>query len=308
MEGIARAEDEDKGQGEVDVAHPHVQAPAVPGKEKRPLWPLLLVEAVTSSWGDNVLSVAATVAFFAFLSMIPLLILLLTVMGDVLGGYVTTGQIRDLFRTVMPGLSDSTFLNTYWYPVKHSEVATRILGVVSLLFGTMGLHDAVDWAVNRAWKATAQRSFWVSKLRAALTIFWLIGFALLSLVLTWLWALVLVGLQHPSLGQTNLVALVPAVLIDTCVFAALYKLTPNCHVRLPPTLIAGLVAAVLWEASKIVFGWWVVDFGTYNRVYGPLAASVIVMLWLWVSAIVFLYGAKLSALLQHHHWPISGQQ
>jgi membrane protein len=47
-----------------------------------------------------------------------------------------------------------------------------------------------------------------------------------------------------------------------------------------------------------IFGWWVLQVGTYDRVYGPLAASVIVMLWLWISGMIFLYGAALSAAIQ----------
>jgi membrane protein len=58
------------------------------------------------------------------------------------------------------------------------------------------------------------------------------------------------------------------------------------------------VGAISWELSKIGFGWWAVQVATYNRVYGPLAASVIVMLWLWLSGIIFLFGAQLSAVMQ----------
>ena len=51
------------------------------------------------------------------------------------------------------------------------------------------------------------------------------------------------------------------------------------------------------------FAWWVLEAGTTNRVYGPLAASVIVMLWLWISAGIFLYGASLGAVWQGRHDP-----
>jgi membrane protein len=86
--------------------------------------------------------------------------------------------------------------------------------------------------------------------------------------------------------------------LDVVVFTALYKLTPTVIVCVPAAVTGAIAAAVLWEASKVAFGWWVVEVGSYNRVYGPLAASVIVMLWLWVSAMIFLYGAEVSAAAQ----------
>jgi YihY family inner membrane protein len=84
-------------------------------------------------------------------------------------------------------------------------------------------------------------------------------------------------------------------------FTALYKLTPMVDVFLKPALVAGFVGALLWELSKIGFGWWVLEVSSYNRVYGPLASSVIVMLWLWISAIIFLFGAALSVVIQTRH-------
>jgi membrane protein len=282
------------------------QPEATVGPQGRtPHWLLDLVAAAKLSWRDNVPGMAATIAFFAFLSMIPLLILLLAFTGDILGGLVSTREIQQLFKTVMPGLSDHAFLTTYWYPVRHSQMATKIVGVLSLLFGTMGLHDAVDWGVNRVWQSTTNRPFWIGKARAVATIVWVIVFAVLSLWLAWVWAVVLSGLHAPSLLAKLWLGAIPALMLDTCIFTALYKLTPNCHVRIQPALIAGAVGAVLWECSKIGFAWWIVGTGHYNRVYGPLAASVIVMLWLWISSIIFLYGAAVAAVLQHRHWSTS---
>jgi membrane protein len=249
-------------------------------------------------WHDNAIGMAAMIAFFAFLSTIPLVILLLAAMGDVLGDLISARDVQHLFQSIMPGLTQQQFLATYWHPVHHSKVATKAIGVVGLLLGTSGLHDSVDWAVNRIWQAPRSRSFWIAKLRGLGVILWVIAFALFSLWLTWLWSGVLGLANIRADSDTAVLALLPSLVLDTAIFGALYKLTPTVHVRLRPALIAGVLAAVLWQVSKIAFGWWVAQIGTYNRVYGPLAASVIVMLWLWISAMIFLYGAELTAVLQ----------
>lgn len=248
------------------------------------------------------MGMAGMIAFFGFLSLIPLALLLLAVLGNVFAGVVTDHQVQTLFHGVMPGLSKPQFLHSYWEPIKHSRVATTVLGVVSLLFGTLGLHDSVDWAVNRIWHAPCGRPFWLSKVRGIGVILWVTVFVLLTLGLTWLWAGAL-DLAHAPGPAAAAVALLPSFLLDCAIITALFKLTPTVRVDLRPAVRAGVATALFWGISKIIFGWWVLEAGTYNRVYGPLAASVIVMLWLWISAMIFLYGAALAAVLQGRDQP-----
>ncbi len=254
-------------------------------------------DALADFWRDNAMGMAGMIAFYAFLSMIPLLILLLAFIGEFSQGHISPHAIRSLFHNVVPGLSQHDFLHTYWDPVRHSKVATRILGVGSLLAGSLGLHDAVDWAVSRIWRSPRHRSFWVSKLRGLGVIVWVIVFSTLSLALGWLWAVVLGAVHSPAMAEAGWLALIPGIALDAAVFTALYRLTPTSEVRIGPALAAGVVGAALWEISKVVFGWWVLT-DRYNRVYGPLAASVIVMIWLWVSGMIFLYGAELAHVIQ----------
>jgi membrane protein len=162
----------------------------------------------------------------------------------------------------------------------------------------MGLHDSVDWALNRIWRTRESRPFWIGKLRGLGVILWVTAFAVLSLGLTSVAALGLEAARAPVGLATVLTAFVPSTILDIAIFAALYVLTPTTPVRVQPALIGGAVGACLWEGTKIGFGWWVLQVGTYNRVYGPLAATVIVMLWMWISAMIFLFGAALAFSIQ----------
>ena len=262
----------------------------------------VLRSAAVAFWRDNAVGMAGMIAFFGFLSAIPLALILLAVLGNVLGGVVSPQQVRHLFSSVTPGLSQHDFLKMYWDPVRHSRVATTILGVVGLLLGTTGLHDSVDWAINRIWRSPETRPFWISKLRGLAVSVWGVAFVVVTLSLTWLWAQVL-GLFHAPSPATALLAFLPSLVVDMAIFTALYKLTPMVHVKMTPAILAGFFTSVLWALSKYVFGWWVVDVGTYNRVYGPLAASIIVMLWLWISAMIFLFGAEISVIVQRRSTP-----
>jgi membrane protein len=254
------------------------------------------VHALARFWNDNGPGMAATIAFFGFLSLVPLVLLLLAFLGGALGGLISDQEARQLFRSAVPGLTQTQFRHAYWDPVRHSRVATTVLGSITLLLGTLGLHDSVDWAVNRLWESTKRRPFWLMKLRGLAVIVWVIAFALFSIWLTWLLTTFSGALSVSLLAWAA--TLLPALLVDVAIFTALYRLTPTCDVEMKPAVVAGTVAAVLWEISKLAFAWWVIDEGSYNRVYGPLAASVIVMLWVWISSMIFLYGASLSVVIQ----------
>ena len=260
--------------------------------------------AAVSFWRDNALGMAGMIAFFAFLALIPLAILLLAFVGNVLGGQISANDVRNLFHNAVPGLSQHQFLTTYWTPIQHSKATTRILGVVSLFVGSMGLHDSVDWAVNQIWRSGAGRPFWVAKLRGLGVIVWVVMFAVSSLWLTWLWTQFSGAVHAPGFLAAALITLLPSLILDIGIFGMLYKLTPTVRVNTRCAFLAAALAASLWELSKIGFGWWVVEVGTYNRVYGPLAATVIVMLWIWITAIIFLYGVELAAVMQRYRWPL----
>jgi membrane protein len=261
-------------------------------------WLVDFGRAAALFWRDNAPGMAGTIAFFGFLSVIPLVLLCFALAGGVINGRVSDSEMQHLFHSVTPGLSQEQFLRTYWHPIEHSRVANTILGVVSLLLGTLGLHDSVDWAVNRLWQSPRARSFWIAKLRGVAVVLWVTVFAVLSLVLTGAWTILLSTAHASGLLSQGWVTLVPSMLLDTMLFTALYKLTPMVPVHLKPALLSGFVGALLWELSKIGFAWWVLEVSSYNRVYGPLASSVIVMLWLWLSAMIFLYGAALSVVIQ----------
>lgn len=257
-----------------------------------------LGQAAVAFWRDNALGMAAMIAFYAFLSLIPLVLLALAFFGGVLSSVVAAQDVRHLFEQVMPGLTKEQFVDTYWNPVHHSKVATTILGAISLLLGTTGLHDSIDWAVNRIWRSPEGRPFWISKVRGLAIVLWVIAFALLSLGLAWVWAIVLASVHASSLGIATWLSLVPPFVLDAAVLSALYKLTPTVETHVYPSVAAGVLAAVFWGLSKLAFAWWVVEVSSYNRVYGPLAASIIVMLWLWITALIFLFGAELQCRIQ----------
>jgi membrane protein len=77
----------------------------------------------------------------------------------------------------------------------------------------------------------------------------------------------------------------------------LYKVVPNVYVRWQHALIGATLSALLFEIAKEGFGYYIAHFGTYKSIYGALAGIPIMMIWLYLSWLVVLLGAELTATL-----------
>ena len=83
------------------------------------------------------------------------------------------------------------------------------------------------------------------------------------------------------------------VLLDTALFAMIYRFVPNRRIRWSSVLIGGLATAVLWESAKQAFRWYIEGAGVYSAVYGSLGVTIALMMWVYYSATVFIIGAAL---------------
>jgi membrane protein len=81
-------------------------------------------------------------------------------------------------------------------------------------------------------------------------------------------------------------------------FLVMYKFLPQHHVHWRPAALGAAVAAVIWEVSRIAFAAMVSQSAGYGSLYGSLAGTVVVGVWIYVTATVMLLGAELAVVLQ----------
>lgn len=93
------------------------------------------------------------------------------------------------------------------------------------------------------------------------------------------------------------------VLFATLAFTLLFRLVPNRHVPRAHALIGALVAAVVFETTNRVFGYFVSHFPTYELVYGAFASVPIFLMWIYLSWLAVLFGAVIAASLSHWRTP-----
>jgi membrane protein len=171
------------------------------------------------------------------------------------------------------------------------------LGVVILLVTAVALMLTVDRSINAIWRTRAKRPFWVSVVAyvALLTV----GPVLIGVsvsITTYLLALP----QHlenvPAPAHTLLLQGVPTA-VSTLAFFLIYRLVPHRTVPWAHAFAGGFVAAVLFEAAKEGFAFYVAHAPAYSVVYGAFAAVPFFLLWIYLSWLIVLFGAELAASL-----------
>jgi YihY family inner membrane protein len=106
----------------------------------------------------------------------------------------------------------------------------------------------------------------------------------------------------PAVGSLllQLVFAGASVLVTIALFVIVYRFMPNAEVTIRDTLPGAVIGGLLWEAAKYVFAW-SLNYFHYDEIYGPVGAVVAVLTWSYVSSLILLFGAQLTAVLHREH-------
>jgi membrane protein len=89
-------------------------------------------------------------------------------------------------------------------------------------------------------------------------------------------------------------------LITVALFALVYRFMPRAQVALKDTLPGAFLGGLLWELAKYVFAW-SLNYFHYDQIYGSVGAVVAVLTWSYVSSLILLFGAQLTAVFHYEH-------
>jgi membrane protein len=263
-------------------------------------WWQVTKRAWRESRADNVPMLAAGVAFFAFLALVPTLIAALTLYGLVADPGQVTEQLRGLSGALPPGARE--LITDQLAAVASSGGRALTVGlVVSLLAALWSASSGTGHlmtAVNLAYDEEEGRGFLKQKAIALVLTLGAIVFVLVALVLV---AVLPVAFDVLGLGGVGRVVaqvlrwllIVVVVLVG---LAVVYRVAPDRDApRFRWASVGALVATVLWLLGNIGFSVYVTFFGHYNKTYGALAGVVVLLLWLYLSCYVVLLGAEINA-------------
>jgi membrane protein len=98
----------------------------------------------------------------------------------------------------------------------------------------------------------------------------------------------------------QLVFAAASILVTIALFVIVYRFMPKAEVTLRDTLPGAVIAGLLWETAKYVFAW-SLNYFHYDEIYGPVGAVVAVLTWSYVSSLILLFGAQLTAVFHREH-------
>jgi membrane protein len=282
-------------------------APVHRSTRERPKSGLQKLKSVTSTLKreiseDNLSIAAAGVAFYAFLSIFPGLAAAVSIYGLVSDPADIERQVAGL-SGVIPQEALSLMLEQMSAVASASGAALGIGTAVGILLAvwsaTQGV-QALIAAINISYRIKETRGFIQLKVRALTLSLGIILFGLVSLgVLVVLPALFAFFPLPPQVKMLISFLRWPLLFAAVAVvLATVYRYAPSARIgRVAPGTFA---AGVMWIAGSALLSFYIANFGNYNETYGSLAAVVILMLWLYFSALATLIGAKLNAILDRH--------
>ncbi len=263
----------------------------------------ILRRAVREASDDHITSIAAALAYYAFLS-IPSALLVAVGAFSLVADAGTVATLVDKLDEVVPSEAATLIRDSLTQMTQRDAGGATLIGVGGLLavWSVGGAMQNVMWALNTAYDREETRGFVRRRLTAwAMVVFVLLGFALAFglLVLgphlsTWVGdAAGARGLVRAAWWAAQWPVLVAGLLVA---FAGVLYLGPDVeHPRWSFLTFGAVVAVVVWLAASGAFAFYASRFGSYNKAWGALSAVVIMLTWLWLSALALLFGAEVNA-------------
>jgi membrane protein len=263
----------------------------------------IIVRGVKSALNDNVTNLASAIAYNAFLA-IPSALLVALGGFSLLAGPSAVHSIMDHLSSVMPKsavslLGDSLTRTTQ----AHSGgIAMIVIGLVLALWSLSGAMQTVMWAMNMAYQRDETRNFAKKRLIALVMI--IASVVAVALV----FCLLVLGPQMTgwvgsAVGNTTVVTWAwwigqwPILLVGLLTaFAIVLFLAPNVSPPKWQFISPGAVfAVVVWLIASGLFALYTSKFASYNKTWGSLSAVIVMLTWLWLSALALLLGAEINA-------------
>ncbi len=276
---------------------------ASPPETLPPLRKNILLRVYNNIETHRVLAIAAGVTFYSLLAIFPAIAALVSLYGLFADAGTIASHLDDLSGLMPSGAVD--------------VVRDQLMRVASQGQGTLGLTFAVSlltsiWSANAGMKAffdalniiygeREKRGFIALNVQSLAFTAGAILFLLLALGAVVVLPIVLnfVGFENAAVAFWPLLRWPAMFFVVSLALAVLYRYGPSRkQARWRSIGFGSAAAAFVWLAASILFSWYSAHFSSYNATYGSLGAVVGFMVWIWLSAVVFLLGAELDAEME----------
>ena len=272
-----------------------------------PLWRVTL-RAFQDWWNDNCLRLAASLAYYTALSLAPLILLIVGVVGLVLDrqqvGSQLSAQLEGLIGPAGRDLVTSILAATN----PQGGTLATVIGLATLLIGATAVFGELQATLNLVWEVrpAPTNGVWAGiwavlreRLFSLALVLALAFLLLVSLVISAALAGATALFQGPEQAVlSRILEIVVSLLVLTFVFALLYKYVPDAEIGWRDVWLGGLITAVLFTLGKTAIGFYLGQ-ASVGSAYGAAGSLIALLVWVYYSALIMFFGAEFT-----HAWTI----
>jgi len=246
---------------------------------------------------------AASLAYYAFFSIFPMLLVFIIVGSFFVDQNVVEDQLLSILQGVVPGVEEVIIANIE--RVLNGRGAVTFFALISLTWSATNVFDILVKNINRAFPHADIPDFVKRRMLGFFMFLALGGLMLLSLVASTLSGLIPVfniSLNGRALHETiiwRIGAFLLPVGINIVLFWAIYQWVPTIKVSRKASLMGATIAALAWELLNFLFTRYLSSaLSQYRLVYGSLSTIVVLLFWIYLTAMIALVSAHLTASIQ----------
>ena len=266
-----------------------------------------LREGVNAFLQDNALTRGAAIAFYAVTAIAPVLFIATAIAALGLGESAASGAVHYQLRRIMsPESADLVQGAILHVRAGHHSVTSSILGIIALVVTASGFFTEVEDALNVIWQAPRHESYFYQLVRGRI-----LGLVLVVALGVLLLLSMLIATGARFMGHlfdedpvpralVQLFNLGLSFLVVSLLFAAFYKLLPNCRLRWRDVLVGSCGSAVLFVSGQTLIDLYLSRVIT-TSIYGAAGGVIVLLIWVYYSAQIFLLGAEFTKIWAWHH-------
>jgi membrane protein len=261
---------------------------------------LFCTDTVNDFLAKNCPFLAAAIAFYVLFSLFPLFLAIISVAGFVLGPHADKAELARDISEVIPVSAE--YIGRTVEGIVSARAITGVASIIGLLWASTAAFGAMRKGINASWGIKKTRPFLRER---AMDFMLVIGAGLLILSLLFgtpilesireLSAVIAPESDAPVAYLWSLIARLTTPVLTFATFVLLYRFLPNTKVTFSDVWMGALLAALAFDGAMWGFVWYVRTFPVYNAVYGSVGAVMALLTWVYVSAIILLFGAHVTS-------------
>lgn len=253
---------------------------------------------------ENGALTAAAISFYVMLSLLPLLLLGVAVLGYVVGSSKSAfDTVVGFFNTFMP---TSTFVVDTLADLVRIRGVIGWVGILSLLWTSSQIFVTLESALDGIWEVGKKPGFIHMRLKAMALVLLVGVFLVLSVGSTALTGVLRTAGNSTSgevhgvvSGLLDVVAIIISIASSIAMFTVVYKLTPDTKVNWRSALVGGAFAGIVWGIAKELYRLYLLHVADFSKIYGSLGSVIILILWIYYSSMILVFGAELAYVHEH---------